>query len=116
MRSLGAFKVADLSREQSLQHGLSPGSGGKPTPAVQIHPQEIARRWNATLLFYWLGEERSHLWGITPARVSWLSLPRRAGIDGRVQSYLAAFSSPGGSLGTGKADGRKLDQMLNGAT
>ncbi|PYU16715.1 MAG: hypothetical protein DMG37_01725 [Acidobacteria bacterium] len=113
-RSLDALKVADLSRAQTLEHGLSSGSGEKSTSPEQIHPQEIARRWNATLLFYWLGEERSHLWVITPARVSWLPLPGRAEIDGRVQSYLAAFPSPSDPLETGNADGKKLYEMLIG--
>ena len=113
-RSLDALKVADLSRAQTLEHGLSPGSGEKSTSPEQIRPQEIARRWNATLLFYWLGEERSHLWVITPAKVSLLSLPGRAEIDGRVKSYLDAFPSPSDPLETGNADGKKLYEMLIG--
>lgn len=111
-RPLDALKVADRSRAQTLEHGLSPkGNGGSEMPG-EVRPQEIARRWNATLLFYWLGEQRSHLWVITPTRVSLLPLPGRSEIDARVKSYLDVFPEPRDPLETGNADGKKLYEML----
>jgi len=113
-RPLDALKVADRSRAQTLEQGLSPkGNGGSERPR-EVRPQEIARRWNATLLFYWLGEQRSHLWVITPTRVSLLPLPGRSEIDARVKSYLDVFPEPRDPLETGNADGKKLYEMLIG--
>jgi len=37
-------------------------------------PTEIARLQHATLLFYWLGQQRSYLWLITPEKVSLFSM------------------------------------------
>jgi len=110
-RPLDALEVADQSRAQTLERGLSPGSAGKSPAPAQIWPQEIAKRWNATLLFYWLGE-RSHLWVITPTRVSLLPLPGRTEIGERVKSYLGAFPDPRDPLETGNGDGKKLYETL----
>jgi CHAT domain-containing protein len=60
------------------------------------------------LLFYWLGEKRSYLWAITPAKVSLFTLPARTEIDSAVKSYLDAFTDPRDPLETGNADGKKL--------
>ena len=111
-RPIDALKVADRSRAQTLEHGLSPGNNGKSEAREDIRPQEIARRWNATLLFYWVGEQRSHMWVITPAKVSLFPLPGRAEIDSRVTSYLEAFPDPRDPLEAGNADGKKLYETL----
>ena len=126
-RPLDALKVADLSRAQTLEHGLtlaangapsgttSPVKGGKahrPEQTVAFYPQGTAKRWNATLLFYWLGEERSHLWVITPTKVSLLQLPGRSEIDARVKAYLEAFPEPRDPLETSNGDGKKLYEIL----
>jgi hypothetical protein len=111
-RPIDALKVADRSRAQTLEHGLSTVNNGKSEPRDDIRPRGIARRWNATLLFYWLGEQRSHLWVITPAKVSLLPLPGRAEIDSRVMSYLGAFPGPRDPLEAGNADGKKLYETL----
>lgn len=111
-RPVDALKIADRSRAQTLEHGLSPESEGNSGGRGQIHPQEIAQKWNATVLFYWLGEQRSHLWVITPTKVSLLPLPARSEIDARVKSYLDAFADPRDPLETGNADGKKLYETL----
>lgn len=111
-RPLDALRVADQSRAQTLEHGLAPGIAGKSATPADTPPQEIARRWNATLLFYWLGEQRSRLWVITAARVFLLPLPGRAEIDSGVKSYLEAFPDPRDPLETSNADGKKLYETL----
>jgi len=126
-RPLDALKIADQSRAQTLEHGLTASANGtanattsaeegkKASGHVQtvvFRPQEIARRWKATLLFYWLGEQRSHLWVITPEKVTLLPLPGRAEIDAAVVSYLEAFPEPRDPLEAGNADGKKLYETL----
>lgn len=111
-RALDALKVADRSRAQTLEYGLSLGSNGTSESREDIRPQEVARKWNATLLFYWLGEQRSHLWVITPTKVSLLPLPARSEIDAHVKSYLDAFLEPLDPLETGNADGKRLYETL----
>jgi CHAT domain-containing protein len=111
-RPLDALKVADRSRAQTLERGLSPKVNGESEMPVTVRPEEIASRWNATLVFYWLGEQRSHLWVITPTKVSLLPLPGRSEIDARVKSYLDAFPEPRDPLEKGNADGKKLYEML----
>lgn len=111
-RPLDALKVADRSRAQTLEHGLSPKGDAASDMAATLRPQEIAHRENATLLFYWLGEQRSHLWVITPTKVSLLPLPGRSEMDAHVKSYMDAFPEPRDPLETGNADGKKLYEML----
>jgi len=135
-RPLDALKVADRSRAQTLEHGLSLSRNGAENGAenatakdalkraptsgkaqrleqsAAFNPQGTAKKWNATLLFYWLGEQRSHLWVITPTKVSLLPLPVRSEIDARVKSYLDAFPEPKDPLEIGNADGKRLYKVL----
>ncbi len=111
-RPLDALKVADLSRAQTLEYGLSGGSSGKTGSTSALRPQDVARRLNATLLFYWLGEQRSYLWAITPTKVALVPLPKRAEIDAAVKSYRESFTDPRDPLEAGNADGRKLYATL----
>lgn len=126
-RPLDALKIADLSRAQTLELGLTASANGaasgtasaakgkKASGKVQtavFRPQETARRWKATLLFYWLGEQRSHLWVITPEKVTLLPLPGRAEIDSAVVSYLEAFPEPRDPLEAGNGNGKKLYETL----
>ena len=111
-RPVDALKVADRSRAQTLEHGLSPKADGKTEVQEAVRPKEIARKWNATLLFYWLGEQQSHLWVITPTKISLLPLPARSEIDARVKSYLDAFPGPRDPLESNNADGKRLYEKL----
>jgi len=126
-RPLDALKIADASRAQTLERGLASSAntgtnGGVsliksqkprgPAKTVAFRPQEIARRLNATLVFYWLGEQRSHLWVITPTRISLFPLPGKAEIDATVKSYLESFTGPRDPLEAGNEDGKKLYTTL----
>lgn len=126
-RPVDALKIADLSRAQTLERGLatsandgtnattSRATGGKPkglAQTVAFRPQDSARRLNATLLFYWLGEKQSHLWVITGKGISLFPLPGRAEIDAAVKAYLESFTDPRDPLETGNADAKKLYTTL----
>lgn len=126
-RPLDALKIADTSRAQTLEQGLTApedsaangatgrakdGKAQRQGQTVAFRPQETARRLKATMLFYWLGEQHSHLWVITPGKVSLFSLPGSGEIDSTVKSYLASFTDPRDPLETGNTDGKKLYATL----
>lgn len=111
-RPLDALRMADLSRAQTLERGLSSGRNVQNERSPSLRPAAIARRLKATLLFYWLGEERSHLWVITGKGVSLLPLRGRAEIDATVKSYLDTFTLPWDPLEVGNSDGKKLYETL----
>lgn len=110
-RPLDALKIADRSRAQTLEVGLSAST---PRGSVQsaFNPQAIARRLNATLLFYWLGESRSYLWVITSRKTSLVTLAGSAEIDATVKSYRQSFLEPRDPVEAGNADGKKLYSLL----
>ena len=113
-RPLDALKIADLSRSQSFEQSPQPsGAGGSKSFAqIALRPQDTARRLNATLLFYWLGEHRSWLWVITPLKTSLVPLPPSAELETSVKSYRQAFLDPRDPLEAGNAEGKKLYETL----
>ncbi|HLK05971.1 MAG TPA: CHAT domain-containing protein [Candidatus Acidoferrum sp.] len=112
-RPLDALRVADRSRAQTLEHGLSLTDTGRRQPSHEaLRPQDIARRQNASLLFYWLGPTHSFVWVITPASVNLLPLPARAEIDATAAVYRKSFLDPRDPLESGNANGKKLYDVL----
>lgn len=111
-RPLDALKIADLSRAQTLEHGLSADKKEKGVQPVAFRPQDTARRLKATLLFYWLGDKRSFLWVVNSSNVTLIPLPARSGIETAVKSYRDAFLDPRDPLEAGNADGKKLYATL----
>ncbi|GAC1630039.1 MAG: hypothetical protein NVS9B14_00140 [Candidatus Acidiferrum sp.] len=114
-RPLDALRIADRSRAQTLEQGLSLASGKPARPsadAASFRPQEIARRQNASLLFYWLGPNRSFVWVVTAQGVSLLPLPARSEIDAATAAYRKSFLAPRDPLEAGNLDGKKLYDVL----
>ncbi len=115
-RTLDALRIADRSRAQTLERGLSLASrdhvAPSPRTAVNFLPNEIARRQNASLLFYWLGPTHSFLWVITPAKVSLLPLPARNEIDAAAAAYRKSFLDVRDPLESQNAYGKKLYDVL----
>jgi len=111
-RSLEALKIADLSRTQSLDQSLSSANvrPSGPTPSSNFH--DAARRLNATLLYYWLGQEKSWLWAITPTETFLIPLPASPEIDSALKAYRDSFTGPRDPLEAGNADGKKLYSTL----
>jgi CHAT domain-containing protein len=66
----------------------------------------------ATLLFYWLGEQHSYVWVITPVRTNCFTLPPATEIDPIVKSYREALLGARDPLESANSDGQKLYQML----
>jgi len=107
-----ALKIADLSRSETLEESLTSPDQVRPKAVPLPHPQEISRRLHATLLFYWLGRQKSWLWVITPEKTSLEPLPASAQLDALVASYRQSFTGPEDPLEAGNADGRKLYTLL----
>jgi len=111
-RPLDALRIADLSRAQTLEQSLFSPSAAASNTARSINPRKTARRLNATILFYWLGQQKSWLWAITPTKTSLIPLPPGAEFDALVKSYRQSFLEPRDPLDSGNGDGKKLYSML----
>ncbi len=110
-RPLDALKIAEQSRSKTLAEDLR--TSPLPASATNVlEPQELARRLNATLLFYWLGEPRSYLWAITPGKTAYFILPSAQQIDPIVRSYQEALLGTRDPLETRNPDAQKLYAWL----
>ena len=107
-----ALLLADHSRARTLEQGLGVASNSQSVSTVSFHPDAIARKTNATLLFYWLGERESYLWAITPARTSLFTLPARKQIEPVVERYRKTLLGLSDPVETSNADGAALYRML----
>ena len=117
-----ALRWADYSRARTLNEGLGllakgalNGRAAAGPPA--LNAQAIARRANGVLLFYWLGEQQSYLWAVTPQKTNLFTLPPGAEIDAAVQRYRAALGGlqdvlDSGNPGSSNEDGRWLYRTL----
>jgi CHAT domain-containing protein/Tfp pilus assembly protein PilF len=106
-----ALRWADYGRARTLAEGLgllanAPNAGPPP-----LHAQEIARRAQGAILFYWLGDQKSYLWAITPQRTSLCALPPAATIEEAVRRYRQALNGPQNPE-TADGDGQSLYRML----
>src|ERR1035437_5074480 len=107
-----ALRWADYSRARTLAEGLGllakGGSAGPPS----LNPQQIARRAEGAVLFYWLGEKQSYLWAITARKTSLFPLPPGAEIDAAAGRYRKALGGPQDVLASADPDGRWLYRTL----
>jgi CHAT domain-containing protein len=111
-RSSDALKEAELSRAQTLEEGLAGGTRAAALANRSVRAEHLAASLRATLLFYWLGEDRSYLWVITPTKTAEFTLPTAAEIDPTVKSYREALVLSRDPLESANPDGQKLYGML----
>ena len=107
-----ALDVADHSRARTLEQGLGLITYEKSFHPAALNPQAIARKADATLLFYWLGRSQSYLWAVTPARTEIFPLPGRSQIAATVQRYRDTLLGPDGTLEWSQDQGAELYRML----
>ena len=107
-----ALRWAEFSRARTLAEGLL-GAGPNPSAVVpsQQAPQ-LARRFHATLFFYWLGEKHSYLWAIAPTGVSLFPLPPANEINSLVKSYRQAQTDGRDVLAASSEEAGKLYETL----
>ena len=114
--------AADESRARTLLQSLATDSASASKPSnstrfpgtlsVLLDEQAIARKADATLLFYWLGEKQSYLWAITPAETRMYLLPSQSVIVPEVQRYRHILLSSEDPLTLPNSAGMKLYTTL----
>src|SRR4029077_10659945 len=82
-----ALMVAELSRARTLAEGLASTTEAASLATRGLRPQQIARKLNASLLFYWVGHSQSYLWVITSAKTGYFKLPKASDIETLVKAY-----------------------------
>jgi CHAT domain-containing protein/Flp pilus assembly protein TadD len=111
-RSAAALQWADFSRARTLAEGLGLLPKGVVTGPPPLDPQQLARRAQGTIFFYWLGEKQSYLWAVTPQRTSLFTLPPGGEIDAAVQRYRKSLGGPNDVLESSDSDGQLLYRTL----
>jgi len=119
-RTLDALRVAELSRARTLEEGLTAQAQKKENKTStkvthadrNISPKQIAARFHATLLFYWIGHNHSYLWAITPTKTTYFVLPKAAEIEPLVRSYQKTVLAMRDAQDPDGADGERLYTML----
>ncbi len=87
-----ALQVLDGSRARTLEDGLGfPGTGSHTLDKDAPDPRTVARRLDATILFYSLGPQRSYLWAITAEQTRLFVLPASRDIQLQIDSYQRAI-------------------------
>jgi CHAT domain-containing protein len=87
-----ALQLLDTGRAKTLAEALGQASEDlhiRPDHAVDI--EAVARKLDATILFYSLGAEKSYLWSITARGVHLSLLPAQEEIKAHVQAYKKAI-------------------------
>ena len=107
-----ALAAADQSRAQTLAQGLGVETGKASLKPAALRAGDVARKNEATILFYWLGKQQSYLWAITPKKTSLFTLPTESVIGQKIERYRKALLGP--ALGQERAniDGEALYEML----
>ena len=111
-KSDDALRWADYSRARTLAEGLGIPPAKSVAGPPPLRAQEIARGVKGTLLFYWLGENQSYLWAISPRGTGLIPLPPGPEIDAAVQRYRKTLLGPQDALASGDGDGRWLYRTL----
>jgi CHAT domain-containing protein len=111
-RSREALQIAELSRALTLDDGL--GAGAQRTASIhqRVAPESIARRLGSTLFFYWLGQNHSYLWVISPANTACFVLPKSAEVAPLVKSYRQEIVDLEDVLSAKSTAGAQLYSML----
>ncbi len=81
-RPTAALRLLDRGRARTLEEGL-----GAVATVSAVDPQAVARRLDATVLFYSLGADKSYLWAVTAEHTELFVLPPQAAIETLLRTY-----------------------------
>jgi CHAT domain-containing protein len=98
-KPIDALRLLDRSRARTLEEGL--GSGAEQSRAQDknvVDLQAVARKLNASILFYSLGPEQSHLWAVTAHDTRLFTLPKEKEIQSLVEKHQADIQQAGDPL------------------
>jgi CHAT domain-containing protein/tetratricopeptide (TPR) repeat protein len=107
-----ALQVAEASRARTLAEGLGSANQTLPTKFDSTSLGRLSKQLHSTLLCYWMGRERSHLWVITADKVSYFPLADSLQIDEELRNYHEAMVSSSDALDPVNSDGQKLYTAL----
>ena len=111
-RFADALQVAELSRARTLEEGLASTAQAASFSQKRVQPQQIAQKWKASLLFYWIGHNHSYVWVITPSNTAYFKLPKASEIEPVVKSYRKSLFEMRDVQDTGASAGKQLYAML----
>jgi CHAT domain-containing protein/Tfp pilus assembly protein PilF len=112
-RTAEALLYADFSRAQTLAEGLGLLKKDSTCEVPNLDPRRAASLAQSAILFYWLGQNQSYLWTITPQETNLFELPSSLEIHAAVQGYENMLEQQSGLEAAGR-DGAGLYQMLVG--
>jgi CHAT domain-containing protein len=105
-----ALEVVEASRGRVLAERLEESRAQQRTSAFNL--QTIASRTHSTLLFYWVGPQKSYAWAVTPNSVRQFDLPSEAELQRLVNLYGAAVQELRDPLKEPSEAGKKLYDTL----
>lgn len=111
--STDALRLLDRSRARTLEEGL--GSAGEQSHAQDKDVgdlQAVARKLDATILFYSLGREASHLWAVTAHATRVFTLPKEKEIQSLVGKHQADIQQASDLLSTASTASTSLYDVL----
>ncbi len=111
-RSDEALAEADQSRARTLAQGLGVTTKVAGLHSAALRAGEVAHKRDATILFYWLGEQQSYLWAITARQTRLFPLPPQREITQRIERYRKALLEPALGRDRASADGEALYHLL----
>jgi CHAT domain-containing protein len=111
-RSVDALKVAELSRARTLAEGLSSTAEAIRLTSVAVRPQQVSQWVGQILLFYWVGQKKSHLWVIAPEKISYFKLPKASELKSLVTKYRTALRDLEDARDQGSEAGKQLYTVL----
>jgi CHAT domain-containing protein/tetratricopeptide (TPR) repeat protein len=111
-RPLDALRVAETSRARMLLEGLSVDQKSSSHAMPVVQTQQLAKRLQATLLFYWVGQDHSYLWAITPVKTQCFEIPKASDLEPLAASYSKTIHDLRDPRGPGSAQGQQLYTML----
>lgn len=107
-----ALLAADQSRARTLAQGLGLAGPKQALQTASLSARAVARETGATLLFYWLGAQRSYLWAVTPNCIALFSLPKERQISALLERYRAMLLAPADTVEFTNPDGLALYELL----
>jgi CHAT domain-containing protein len=112
-KPIDALRLLDRSRARTLEEGL--GFAGEQSRAQDKNVsdlQAVARKLDASILFYSLGPEQSHLWAVTAHDTRLFTLPKEKEIQSWVEKHQADIQQAGDPLGTASPAAISLYETL----
>lgn len=111
-RTNDALEVAELGRAHTLLASANSNSSGFSLPIKGFRPMDTARRMHTVFLCYWLGNQNSYLWVVTPSQMKIFTLPSQAKLDPPIQAYRREMAGPLDPLSAKNQNGQSLYDAL----